>query len=61
MSNSQQNTGSNSRRRSIEEIPVTIELDEARKEQLIGQLQAFFLEQQRLEDLDGEVYEPEGL
>jgi hypothetical protein len=40
---------------------VTIELDEARKEQLIGQLQAFFLEQQRLEDLDGEVYEPEGL
>jgi len=61
MSNSQQNTGSNSRRRSIEEIRVTIELDEARKEQLIGQLQAFFLEQQRLEDLDGEVYEPEGL
>ena len=61
MSNSQQNMGSNSRRRSIEEIRVTIELDEARKEQLIGQLQAFFLEQQRLEDLDGEVYEPEGL
>ncbi len=78
---------------------MTIELDEARKEQLIGQLQTFFLEQfdeeisrfraeqvlafaltklapqvynqavqdargfmqQRLEDLDGEVYEPEGL
>jgi uncharacterized protein (DUF2164 family) len=78
---------------------MTIELDEARKDQLIGQLQAFFLAefdeelsrfraeqvltfalknlapqvynqavqdargfmQRRLEDLDGEVYEPEGL
>jgi uncharacterized protein (DUF2164 family) len=78
---------------------MTIELDEARKEQLIGRLQAFFLEQfdeelsrfraeeilafsltnlapqvynqavqdargfmqRRLEDLEGEVYEPEGL
>ena len=76
-----------------------IEIDEARKDMLIGQLQAFFLEQfdeelsrfraeqvldftlttlgpqvynqavqdaqgfmqRRLEDLDGEVYEPEGL
>jgi len=78
---------------------VTIELDEDRKERLIGQLQGFFLEefdeelsrfraeqvltfaleklapqvynqavqdalgfmQQRLDELDGEVHEPEGL
>ena len=78
---------------------MTIELDEARKERLIGQLQGFFLEefneeisrfraeqvltfalaklapqvynqavqdalgfmQQRLDELDGEVHEPEGL
>ena len=78
---------------------MTIELDEDRKERLIGQLQGFFLEefdeeisrfraeqvltfaleklapqvynqavqdalgfmQQRLDELDGEVHEPEGL
>ena len=78
---------------------MTIELDEARKERLIAQLQGFFLEefdeelsrfraeqvltfaleklapqvynqavqdalgfmQQRLDELDGEVHEPEGL
>jgi uncharacterized protein (DUF2164 family) len=78
---------------------MPIELDEPRKEQLIGRLQAFFLEefdeeisrfraeqvlafalknlapqvynqavqdargfmQRRLEDLDGEIHEPEGL
>ncbi|MCH7890723.1 MAG: DUF2164 domain-containing protein [Gemmatimonadetes bacterium] len=78
---------------------MSIELDEDRKERLIGQLQGFFLEefdeelsrfraeqvlafaleklapqvynqavqdalgfmQQRLDELDGEIYEPEGL
>ncbi len=105
MSSSPENTESNSRRmateeiQATEEIHVTIKMDEARKDELIGQLQAFFLEQfdeelsrfraeqvldfalgalgppiynqavqdarvfmqRRLEDLDGEVYEPEGV
>ncbi len=99
MSRLPENTESNSRRMATEGTQVTIEMDEARKDQLIGQLQAFFLEQfdeelsrfraeqvldfaltalgppiynqavqdarvfmqRRLEDLDGEVYEPEGL
>ena len=45
MSRSPENTESNSRRMATEGTQVTIEMDEARKDQLIGQLQAFFLEQ----------------
>ena len=99
MSRSPGSTESNFPTRANEGIPVTIKLDEARKDQLIGQLQGFFRSefdeelsrfraeqvldfalaslgpqvynqavqdargfmQRRLEDLDGEVYEPEGV
>ena len=99
MSRSPGSTESNFPTRANEGIAVTIKLDEARRDQLIGQLQGFFLSefdeelsrfraeqvldfslgslgpqvynqavqdargfmQRRLEDLDGEVYEPEGV